>query len=115
VNEVIHYTEEDCIISVGEDGYLRWWMFLSIDAAATRSNYKAIGFVSFRSAQPAGPAAEMGGTAEENVEESAAPVPDGDLSAANATDQVVRLSSAEVCTSDKTLKLFFVAVMTDSY
>jgi hypothetical protein len=31
-----------------------------------------------------------GGTAEENVEESAAPVPDGALSAANATDQVVR-------------------------
>jgi hypothetical protein len=33
----------------------------------------------------------MGGTAEENVEESAAPVPDSAISAANATDQVVKM------------------------
>jgi WD40 repeat protein len=55
---------------------------------ATRSNYKPIGFVSFQNAQPAGPAAEMRGTAEENAEESAAPVRDVALCAVNATHQV---------------------------
>jgi hypothetical protein len=39
VNEVIHFREEGCIISAGEDGYLRWWMFLSIDAAEVSFYY----------------------------------------------------------------------------